>query len=149
MQDKIDADALRPRPGFLVAAAICIGLALAAYMFEEEIVIDAGGGQLTFAVLLIALVLGAMGFVLCFRNPKLGNRLLGYDVVLKKTDKGAKSDLQFSAGFIADTGADTKRKNSKRKQARHSRRKLAQVTREMQQEQASEGARNPKDKPED
>ena len=153
IQDEIDADALRPRPVFLVAAAISIGLALGAYLFEEEIVAGTGGGQLSFAFLLVFLVLVAMGLVMCFRNPRLGNRLLGYDVVLRKPNKGAKSDLQFSAGFKAETGADKKRMNSKRKQARYNRRKLAQATRDMQQEQASEAAAStpaantPKDKP--
>jgi len=143
LKDEIEAEAARPRPGFLVAAGACIALALGAYMFEDEIVIDAGGAQLTFAVLLIALVLGAMGLVLCFRNPRLGNRLLGYDVVITKQKKGVKSDLQFSAGFKNPTGADTKRMNSKRKQTRYDRRKLAKVTRDMQQKSASESGAEP------
>jgi len=137
IQDQIEADASRPRPGFLVAAAACVVLAIFAYLFEGEIISGVSGGQLTYAFLLIFLVLAAMGLVYCYRVPRFGNRLLGYDVVIGKPQKGAKSDVQYSGGFKAETGADTKRMNSKRKQARYSRRKLAQVTREMQQEQAA------------
>lgn len=134
LNDEIEAEASRPRPGFLVAAGVCILFALGAYVFEEQIVASSDGGQLSFAILLVFLVLASMGFVMCYRSPRLGNKLLGYDVVIGKPNKGVKSDVQFSAGFKADTGADKKRMNSKRKQARYNRRKLAQVTREMQQD---------------
>lgn len=145
IRDEIEAEARRPRPGFLVAASVCMILAVAAYMFEEDIVSSDGGGQLMFAFLLIFLVLTAMGLVLCFRSPRLGNRLLGYDVVIIDPDKSSKSDLQYSGGFKAETGADTKRMNTKRKQARYSRRKLAEVTRQMQQEAAAENKPEPKE----
>lgn len=137
IRDDINAEMNKPRPVFLVVAAICVGLAFTAYLFEETIVASDGGGQLTFAFLLIFLVLTAMGLVFCYRSPRLGNRLLGYDSAVVKRRIEAKSDVQYSAGFKADTGADAKRLASKRKQARYSRRKLAEVTRQMQQEQAS------------
>ena len=121
-----------------MAAGFCILLALGAYVFEEQIVASSGGGQLSFAILLVFLVLASMGFVMCYRTPRFGNKLLGYDVVISKPNKGVKSDMQFSAGFKADTGADTKRMNTKRKQARYSRRKLAQVTREMNEDAANQ-----------
>jgi len=144
LKDEIESEASRPRPGFLVAAGVCILSALGAYFFEEQVVASSGGGQLSFAILLVFLVLASMGFVMCYRSPRLGNKLLGYDVIISKPNKGVKSDVQFSAGFKADTGADTKRMNSKRKQARYSRRKLAQVTREMQQDAPSEPNAKPK-----
>ena len=144
LKDKIEAEASRPRRGFLVAAGVCILLALGAYVFEDQIVASSDGGQFKFAILLVFLVLASMGFVMCYRTPRLGNKLLGYDVVISKPNKGLKSDMQYSAGFKADTGADTKRKNTKRKQARYSRRKLAQVTREMQQDANSKTNPTPK-----
>jgi len=135
IEDELKAEALRPRRGFLVAAAVAIFLAFFAYFFEDDIVASSSGGQLTFAFLLIFLVLAAMLLVLCYRSPHIGNRLLGYDVVITKPDKGVKSDVQYSGGFKAETGLETKRMNTRRKQARYSRRKLAETTRQMQQEQ--------------
>jgi hypothetical protein len=148
IKDQIEAEATKPRPVFLVAAGVCIALALGAYVYEDSMVGPDGEGALTFAFLLIFLIFAAMGLVLCFRDPRLGNRLLGYDVILKKPSKGVKSDVQYSAGFMAETGADTKQRNTKRKQHRASRRKLAQVTREMQNQQAAkDNAENSAPKP--
>lgn len=136
--DELKEDAATPRRGFLVAAGIVSGLAVMAYMFEEDIILASGG--VGYAFLLIALVLLALVLVVCYRIPRLGNRLLGYDVVIVDPSKGVKSDVQYSGGFKAETGVETKRMNSRRKQARYSRRKLAQATREMQQAQS--GAAN-------
>lgn len=128
----------KPRIGFLAASAIAALLAVVAYVFEDQIV---GGGPgdsgISFAFLLISLLLAAIFLLLCYRVPRIGNRLLGYhklDAQLKATPK---SDVQYSAGFTSETGVETKQLNSRRKQARHSRKKLAAVTREMQQEAAS------------
>jgi len=130
--DELKAEAARPRRGFLVAAAVASALAAIAYVFEEDIILSSGA--MGYAFLLIVLIFLAAGLMFCYKNPRFGSRLLGYDVVLRDPAKKIKSDVQFSGGFKADTGADTKRMNSKRKQARYSRRKLAQVTREMQRE---------------
>lgn len=138
--DELKAEASRPRRGFLVAAAVVSFLAMAAYLFQEDIILASGG--VAFATLLILLVLLALGLVACYRIPRLGNRLLGYDVVIVDPSKQVKSDVQYSGGFKAETGVETKRMNSRRKQARYSRRKLAQVTREMQQEQAEAAEKN-------
>jgi len=138
IKDEVEAEATRSRPVFLVAAGVCVALVLVAYVFEDAIVSDSAGGQLTFAAMLIFLVLLSMALIFCYRSPRVGNRLLGYDIVISKPERTVKSDVQFSAGFKADTGADTKRMNSARKQARYSRRKLAAVTRQMQKEQAEE-----------
>ena len=135
--DKQQNEPAEPRPAFLAAAAVAVVLAAVAYIYEDAIV-SGSGGQLTFAAILIVLVLSAMVLVLCYRNPALGNRLLGADKALNKPQKGVKSDVQYSGGFKAESGADTKRLNTKRKQARYSRQKLAKVTRKMQQEQAAQ-----------
>lgn len=133
IEDELKAEAAKPRRGFLVAAAAASAAAVAAYVFEEDIILRSGG--LGYAILLIGLVFIALALVLCYRNPRLGNRLLGYDIVVADTGPKAKSDVQYSGGFKAETGVETKRMNSKRKQTRYSRRKFAQVTREMQKEQ--------------
>jgi len=134
----LEKEASKPRPVFLVAAAVVSMVAVGAYLFEEAIITSTRGGAVAFAVIIIFLVLLALGLVLCYRMPRLGNRLLGYDVVIVNRDKQVKSDVQFSGGFKAETGLETKRMNSKRKQARYSRRKLAEVTRQMQQEQTAD-----------
>jgi len=144
IDDELRAEALRPRRGFLVAAAFAIFLALLAYMFEDNIVANEDGGQLTFAFLLIFLVLAAMLLVFCYRSPQIGNRLLGYDVVITKPNNGDKTDIQYSGGFRAETGLETKRRNTRRKEARYSRKKLAQTTRAMQKDQPVSNDAGPK-----
>lgn len=124
----------KPRLGFLIAATISALLAVAAYVFEEEIIGPAGEGAVTYALLLVVLVLVTMVLVVCYRVPRLGNQLLGYHKLNAQPKLKAKSDVQYSAGFKSDTGVDTKRVNSRRKQARHSRKHYAAVTREMQQQ---------------
>lgn len=124
----------KPRLGFLLASGIAALLAAVAYFLEDEIVTASPGNSgVTFAFLLIALVLAAMFLLLCYRVPRIGNRLLGYHKLSGDPKATAKSDVQYTAGFKADSGIDAKRQNTKRKQARHSRKKLAAITREMQQ----------------
>lgn len=132
--DDLKIDAATPRRGFLWAATVFSIAAVIAYVFEEDVIL--AGGAMGYAFLLIMLVLLALVMVQCYRVPRLGNRLLGYDVVILNPAKKLKSDVQYSAGFKSETGADVKRKNSRRKQARSSRKKLAQATRDMQKEQA-------------
>lgn len=129
-QKDIKQEALEPRRVFLIAGSITSVLGVLAYLYEETIVITSG--PVAFAVILVFLVLISLFLILCYRKPAWGNRLLGYDIVLVNPDKKIKSDVQYSGGFKAESGVETKRMNSKRKQARYSRRKLAQVTREMQ-----------------
>ena len=132
-KDDFRAELLKPKMGFLVAAGITAGLAMAVYFLEDQI--GTGGPDdtgITFVFLLITLVLAAMFLLLCYRRPHIGNRLMGYHKLTG--DKNAvKSDVQFTAGFKSETAVDAKRMNTKRKQARHSRKKFAAITREMQQ----------------
>ncbi len=134
-QDELQSEALRPRRGFLIAASLTSFAAVAAYIYEEAIV--SLSGSTVFAIVLAILVLLAMFFVLCFRVPRIGNKLLGFDVILTAPKQKEKASLQYTGSFNIETGAETKRMNTKRKQARHSRRKFAEVTRKMQAEQAS------------
>lgn len=124
----------QPRIGFLISAAVTAVLAIVAYLLEDSIVGRDGDGALTFAFLLIVLVLACMVMLVCYRVPRLGNRLLGYHRLNTNPKPAAKSDMQYTAGFKSETGVDTKRQSSRRKQARHSRKKLAAITREMQQQ---------------
>lgn len=145
--DDFQAELLKPKMGFLLASGAAAVTAMVVYLFEDDITSGAPGDTgITFAFLLIALVLLAMFFMLCYRVPRIGARLMGYHK-LTGDEKTAKSDVQFTAGFKSETAVDTKRLNTKRKQARHSRRKLAAITREMQQEK-SEKAELSSEKPE-
>lgn len=132
--DDFQADLLKPKMGFLLASGSAAVLAVVVYLYEEDITTGAQNDTgITFAFLLIALVLLAMFFLLCYRVPGIGNRIMGYDKLTGRK-KTVKSDVQFTAGFKSETAVDAKRMNTKRKQARHSRKKLAAITREMQQE---------------
>ena len=132
--DSLNEMMAKPRIGFLVAAAFSALLAVGAYIFEDEIIGPAGEDSVTYALLLVVLVLVTMALLVCYRVPSLGNRVLGYHRLNANPKMAAKSDVQYSAGFKSDTGVDTKRVNSRRKQTRHSRKHYAAVTREMQQQ---------------
>lgn len=131
--DDFQTELMKPKMGFLLASGSAAVLAMVVYFLEDEITAGAQNDSgITFAFLLIALVLLSMFFMLCYRVPRIGNRLMGYDKLTGRK-KTVKSDVQYTAGFKSDTAVDAKRMNTKRKQARHSRRKLAAITREMQQ----------------
>lgn len=134
-EDDFHSELHKPKVGFLIASGVSALLAVVAYLLEDEIVRGVGG-DITFAFILIVLVLAAMVLMLCYRNPAFGARLLGYHRLTPKPKQQMKADMQYTAGFKSETGVDMKRQSSRRKQARHSRKKLAQVTREMQGEKA-------------
>lgn len=145
-EEGFEAELSKPRIGFLISSAVAALLAAAAFLFEEDIIAQSPSGSgVTYALILLSLVFAAMFLLLCYRVPRIGNRVLGYNKMTVESDKKVKSDVQFSAGFKSDSAADTKRQNTKRKQARHSRRKLAAVTREMQQEKAQQAQSATKD----
>lgn len=125
----LQAEAQRPRVGFLIAAAVTGAAAVVAYFSEAT-----RTGDFLHVLLVGFLIFLAMFLVLCYRNPALGNRLLGYDVVAKPGREKEKSSLNYAGSFEVESGLTEKHMASKRKQARHSRRKLAEVTRQMQAE---------------
>ncbi|GHF24621.1 hypothetical protein GCM10017044_19120 [Kordiimonas sediminis] len=136
-EEDLRAEALRPRPIFLLIAGLFSIGAIFAYAYEAEIVEYSGGDVLPFAILLIALVLLALGTVLLYRNPRLGNRLLGYDAIMQDMTKEKSAGHQLSAGFKSDTGIDAKRLNTRRKHSRHTRRQYAKATRDMQNDKSA------------
>lgn len=131
-QNDILDEARKPKVIFLILASVAALGAVVAYMYQSAIV--EASGITTFAFLLLMLVLIAMGFMLCYRVPKIGNRLLGYDIVIGPKEKPVNEGYHYTGVFKVETGVDTKRQNSKRKQSRYNRRKIAAVTREMQKE---------------
>ncbi|UTW54294.1 hypothetical protein [Kordiimonas sp. SCSIO 12610] len=131
-QDDIMQEARQPKPIFLVLASLAAAGAVAAYLYQDTIVETSG--ITTFAFLLLMLVLIAMGFMLCYRVPQIGNRLLGYGVIISPKDKTVNEGYHYTGTFKVETAVDTKRQNSKRKQSRYNRRKIAALTREMQKD---------------
>jgi len=132
-QDDLQAEALRPRVGFLIASAITGILAVVAYF-----ALAAQNGDFLYVLLIGFLIFLAMFLLLCYRQPQLGNRFLGYEVASMPRREKEKSSLNYAGSFEVESGLAEKRMASKRKQARHSRRKLAEVTRQMQAEKTSE-----------
>lgn len=137
-QDELQSEALRPRIGFVVVAGILCACAVLVYLFEDSLVGPRGEGSVAFAFVLGFLVLAAMIFVLFYRVPRLGNRLLGFDSVLRKPSKAEKSSMSYTGSFHVETGLAEKRMNTQRKTMRHSRKHYAGVTRQMKAEKAQE-----------
>lgn len=135
-QNDLQSEALRPRIGFVVVAGILCACAVLVYLFENSLVGPRGEGSVAFAFVLGFLVLSAMIFVLFYRSPRLGNRLLGFDSVLKKPSKSEKSSMSYTGSFHVETGLAEKRMNTQRKNMRHSRKHYAEVTRQMKAEKA-------------
>jgi len=131
--------ARKPHIGFLIGAATASLCAVLAYGFEAEIVaLSPGGSPLPFAIALVFCVLIAMGLLLCYRMPRLGNRLLGHDVVLRQSARSTTDGYHFTAGFKMESGVEEKRAASRRLSARQTRRKYARATRHMQADSKTE-----------
>ena len=125
--------ALRPRPVFLLCAALTAGGVVAAYMHEDAIVEKSG--DMAFVVLLAILTMISLLFVLFYRIPRIGNRLLGHSAVLDAGEReraGAAS--HFTGPYRIETGLHEKRQATARKTARATRKAVAATTRAMQQE---------------
>lgn len=120
-----------PKKGFLVAASVMLLGAVLAYMFQDDIIYFNGQeNQMAFVTLLIALIVFSMFFVMCYRSPKFGDRLLNRNVEVGDLPKESHS-YHYSTGFKAESGADEKRLNSARKNKRATRKQLAEKTRKM------------------
>jgi len=137
------SDARQPRVIFLILSGLFAAAAALTYFFEAWIIEQSYQQSATpFAVLLVMLVLLAILALLCYRLPALGNKLLGYSILLERDEKRrANPGFHYTGVFEGDTAKDTKHMNSKRKRARYSRKKMAAVTRDMQAdggEQASD-----------
>jgi len=132
-QKPAETPKLKPHKGFLLAASITVLAVIFAYMYQEDIVyLSDTESHMGFVTLIIMLLVLSIFFIFCYRNPKIGAMFLNKDKSVKNTKKD-KTTYHFSAGFKAETGLDEKRLNTARKSKRVTRKKLAAVTREMQQ----------------
>lgn len=143
--------ALEPRPIFLWFSLFAAVAAITVFLMEDSLVDPSvEGSAMGFALTLIALVMIAAFFVLCYRSPAFGNRLLGYSGLMERNfgkkveDKGSSA---ISGGGLAsvDSAIGAKRQNTQRKRARHLRKQTAAATRAMQAEEKHAEANQPKD----
>ena len=146
--------ALTPRPVFLWCSAVIALMAVLVFLNEDQLVdpLQPGSGT-AYALVLVFLVLIAAFLIVCYRSPALGNRLLGYAALMRRSsrviDRDESTSIQFSRTDAVDTGLEAKRRSSRRKAARHQRRHIAAVTRDMQKERANAAqAAEPDDPPE-
>ncbi len=128
MPDEPLDDYKPPKPNviFLIFAFISMLAAVAVYAYEDDLLVNSS--KAGFAVGLLLLVLLTLFFMLCFRNPVLGDRVLGKRGTVSKDET---SGFKYTGGFKADSAMDEKRLNSSRKSARATRKKFAATQREM------------------
>ncbi len=123
----------KPRRIFLALAFIFTLGAAVAYIYEDSLLSASSVNSSTgFLMLLVGCVLLSVFMVLCYRVPRIGNKLLGYGVYEKPKDKFTEG-YHYSAGFNTESAVDEKRMNSKRIKTRSQRKKYAKATREMQE----------------
>jgi len=111
---------------FLVLAAVMMLLTILAYVFEEEL-FDLTYSHEAFIVSITMGVLLALFFLLCYRVPRIGLRLLGRGVELGQPRDDNDSSSTFNV-YKSESGTEEKLHHSRRKQSRHLRRKLARNT---------------------
>lgn len=133
-KDAYKAEMNRPRPIFLVLSLVFIVAAILAYMFDDVILGDREG-SLVYVLLLIGCILFSVAMLMCYRNPRLGNKLLGYDALDEVKEK--KGPAVFSTGFHFDSATDEKKIATRRREGRAARRKYAKATKAMQQQNAN------------
>ncbi|WP_374765003.1 hypothetical protein [Yunchengibacter salinarum] len=136
------AEARRPRPAFLVLALFASAGAVATYLFENALT-DGGRALSTFLVLLVAFIVLALFFTLCYRVPRLGNRLLGYGAWLDQPKDPRAAGFTYGGGFGSETGLETKHLSTRRKTARAERRRMAETQRALDAHGTPAGGRQP------
>ena len=110
---------------FLYLAALMILLAVAAYIFQGPL-LDMSNDSSAFLFALVLPVLAALFFVYCYRKPRFGLKLLGRSVEL--SDKSSKAQGLSYNVFKGESAIEEKLAQTRRKSARHLRKKLARET---------------------
>lgn len=125
---------------WLLLGLITISATVVAYAFQEDIVYLSNGSVFAYSVLLILLVLMTLFFVMCYRNPALGEKILGKAPDVKHSEKD-KTSFLYTGFTKTPSASDEKILNSARKKNRSSRKHYAAVTREMKDAEKSEDDR--------
>ena len=126
-------------PLWLVLGLITISATVVAYAFQDDIIYFSGGKVFTYSVLLILLVVMTLFFVMCYRNPALGEKIIGKAPDVEHSEK-EKTGFHYTGFTNTASASDEKRLNSSRKKMRSNRKHYAAVTREMQAEEKPEDA---------
>ncbi len=110
---------------FLYLAALMIVLAVAAYAMQGSL-LGRVGSWATFLFAILLPVLLALYFLYCYRVPRYGLKLLGRSIELG--DPGEKTPGLSYNVFKGESGIEEKLAQTRRKSARHLRKKLARAT---------------------
>ncbi|MCH8861354.1 MAG: hypothetical protein IID51_02445 [Proteobacteria bacterium] len=110
---------------FLYLAALMILLAVVAYAMQGSI-LGRAGSWTTFLFALVLPVLMALYFLYCYRVPRYGLKLLGRGIELG--DPGEKPQGLSYNVFKSESAGDEKLAQTRRKSARHLRKRLARAT---------------------
>ena len=101
ISQELEEEAGRPRRIFLVLAAFVSLGAVAAYLFPEAIGANDEEASFAYVLVLSGLVMFAMFLVLCYRVPRIGNRFLGFDIVITEPEKEINSGYHYTGAFKA------------------------------------------------
>lgn len=116
---------------WLVLGLITISATVVAYLYQDDIIYYSNDSMFAYSVLLILLVVMTLFFVMCYRNPALGEKIIGKAPDIEHGDK-EKTSFLYTGFTKTQSASDEKILNSARKKARSSRKHYAAVTREMQ-----------------
>lgn len=110
---------------FLYLAALMMMLAVAAYAFQGSLLGQRGDWR-TFLFALLLPVLLALYFLYCYRVPRYGLKLLGRTIEMG--DPGEKTRGLTYNIFRGESAIEEKLAQTRRKSARHLRKRLARAT---------------------
>lgn len=110
---------------FLYLAALMILLAVVAYAMQGSL-LGRAGSWTTFLFALVLPVLMALYFLYCYRVPRYGLKLLGRSIELG--DPGERTQGLSYNVFKGESAIEEKLAQTRRKSARHLRKRLARAT---------------------
>lgn len=119
---------------FLYLAALMMAFAVAAYAFQGSLQ-GVTGDWTTFLFALVLPVVMALFFLYCYRTPRFGMKLLGRSIELG--DRGEKEQGLSYNPFRSESAIDEKLAQTRRKSARHLRKKLARATAQSEEKPLS------------
>lgn len=125
---------------FLYLAALMVLFAVAAYAFQGSLQ-GLTGDWTTFLFALVLPVLMALFFLYCHRMPRFGMKLLGRSIELGEQSEKAPG-LSYNP-FKGESAIDEKLAQTRRKSARHLRKRLARATPRPGEDKPGENKNNP------
>lgn len=128
-EDETVRDAKTPKPAFLYLSGLSALATIVVFLNEERFVDpELPGSGVAYGIVLMFLIFLGAFFIVCFRSPALGNRLLGYGGLLDKgpgsVGERTSGSSPFGRSFSSESALDAKRASSKRLQAHQARREL-------------------------